>query len=182
MLNNQLILTANKFNPGLFMEQSFSTKTVEDAEDSFVDAKERLLDVNHWGRYCSAPGVTFGLSDGHNRPVSRRARSGDHLTLNIPGSEVCCLIIESLEYDDYPDLSMETFTLRLKPCMHSMEAEEENDNEASAALIIERRYSTVFSVFNFRNPANSGVSGDNVFASFGLKDIQWNSLLSRFVS
>jgi hypothetical protein len=129
MLKNQLILTANRFNPGLFMEQCFSTKTVEDAEDSFVDAKERLLDVNHWGRYCSAPGVTFSLSDGHNRPVSRRARGGDHIKLSIPGSEVCCLIIESLEYDDYPDLGMEAFTLRLKPCQHSKNMEEDNENE-----------------------------------------------------
>lgn len=180
MLKNQLILTANRFNPGLFMEQCFSTKTVEDAEDSFVDAKERLLDVNHWGRYCSAPGVTFSLSDGHNRPVSRRARGGDHIQLSIPGSEICCLTIESLEYDDYPDLGMETFTLRLKPCMHSKHSEE--DIEESAALIIERRHSTVFSVFNFRNPNQSGIANNDVYANFGLTDVQWNNLLSRFIS
>ncbi len=180
MLNGQLTLTANGNMPGHYMEQYISTKTVEDAEDTFVDAKERLLDVNHWNRYCGVPGVFFSLTDGHSRLVSRKAHKGDHIKINAPAIAECCLVIDSIEYDDYPDLGMESFTLRLHRCAHHEDEEEGDYGGAVASLIIERRHKHVFSVYNYRNDAGEPVK-EFTDDCFGLTDSEWSGMLKRFV-
>ncbi len=180
MLNGQLILTANGLNPGHYMEQYIITKTVEDAEDTFVDAKERLLDVNHWNRYCNTPGVFFSLTDGHSRLVSRKAHKGDHIKINAPAIAECCAVIDSIEYDDYPDLGMETFTMRLLTCAHNDDEEEGGHSGATASLIIERRHKNVFSVYNYRNDAGEPVK-EVMDGCFGLTDTEWSGMLKRFV-
>lgn len=180
MLNGQLIFTANGHLPGRYMEQYISTKTLEDAEDTFVDAKERLLDVNHWNRYCNVPGVFFSLTDGHSRLVSRKAHKGDHVKINSPHMPECCVVIDSIEYDDYPDLGMETFTMRLQACVHNDDEEEIGHSGAVASLIIERRHKHVFSEYNYRNNAGEVVKKVSD-GCFGLTDEEWSGMLKRFV-
>ncbi len=180
MFGSQLVLTANELNREHYMEQSIITKTVEDAEDSFVDAKERMLDVNHWNRYCNHNGVFFSLTDSHSRLVSRRAHKGDHIKINAPDIQECCVVIDAIEYDDYPDLGMEAFTMKLHPCAHGAENEEESgDDDFRAVLIIERKHKNVFAVFNYRNTAGEQVTAPG--GCFGLMDDEWNGMLKRFV-
>jgi len=172
-------LTFNQFVPGQNMEHTIIADTIEYAEDSFVDAKERLLDVKNWKRYCAQPGVNFILKDSHGREVNRRAHKGDHINIQMPGAEHRCCVIEALEYDDYPDLHMETFTMRIRPCAHSVNNEEYDDEHlAEAAIIIERRNKQVFAIFYTRNMA---VTDQPAASQFGLTETAWNSLLSRFV-
>src|ERR1700733_14092947 len=96
---------------------SIYTDTVEDAEDWFVDAKERLLDINNWKKYGGSAGVDFKLTDGHGKVLNRKAHNGDHVRITItPGATTFdWVVIEALEYDDYPDLDMETFAMRIRP-------------------------------------------------------------------
>ncbi|MCD6011329.1 MAG: hypothetical protein K0Q79_1191 [Flavipsychrobacter sp.] len=180
MFGSQLVLTANELNREHYMEQSIITRSVEDAEDSFVDAKERMLDVNHWNRYCNQQGVFFSLTDSHSRLVSRRAHKGDHIKINAPEMAESCVVIDAIEYDDYPDLDMETFTMRLHPCAHNDEEDEEGPcNGVLASLIIERKHKNVFAVFSYRNSAGEPVNATQ--GCFGLADEEWNSMLKRFV-
>lgn len=179
MFGSQLALTAHDLNQGHYMEQCIITRSVEDAEDTFVDAKERMLDVNHWNRYSDIAGASFALSDSHNRSVSRRAHKGDHVTMMIPGKDDYCVVIDAIEYDDYPDLGMESFTLRLHPC-HDNEGSDEEYDGSKAILIIERRYKNVFAVFEYRNHAGEEMAGGE--GCFGLTDDEWNGMLKRFVA
>jgi hypothetical protein len=160
------------------MEHTVITGTVEDAEDGFVDAKERLLDVRNWKRYCSTAGVEFLLRDSHGKEVHRKAHRGDHIKISVPGAAAQCMVIDAIEYDDYPDLGMEAFTLRVKPCSHDNgNHEEEEERAMEGALIIERRSRHLFATFHRRNvPA-----GSHDINPLGLSDAEWGSMLKKFV-
>lgn len=177
MYANQVFMPQH-FGPALNIDYSITADSIEYAEDSFVDAKERLLDVRNWKRYCGKAGVSFVLKDSHGREVHRKAHRGDHVMLDMPGSEKghLCMIIDALEYDDYPDLSMETFTMRIKPCAHTTGDDEEEKN-AEGILMIERRNKHLYATFHRRG--NSEPEGDGEV--FGLADTEWGSLLRRFV-
>jgi len=180
MYANQF-LTQGQFTMQSNMEHTIIADSIEYAEDSFVDAKERLLDVNNWKRYSGQLGITFLLNDDHGREVHRRARKGDHIRISVPGGEDAhyCVVIEALEYDDYPDLSMEAFTMRIRPCAHSTNNEEDDtEDPVEGALIIERRSKHLFASFNLRNTA---VNNGQVANKFGVSEAGWNTLLKRFV-
>lgn len=178
MYANQLFFQ-QPFAPGMGAEYTMITNTIEDAEDGFVDAKERLLDVNNWKRYCRVTGAEFTLKDNHGRAVHRRAHKGDHINMEIPGLEHHCAVIEALEYDDYPDLDMEAFTMRIKPCMHAGHANEYEEDERTpeGALVVERRGNHLYAAFHRRNSMDITAT-DN---TFGLTDDQWSALLKRFI-
>jgi hypothetical protein len=177
MYANPLFMPQN-FGPFMSMEHTIIADSIEYAEDSFVDAKERLLDVNNWKRYTSLPGAVFELRDSHGKLVNRKAHKGDHIKINMPGAgDVhCCVVIEALEYDDYPDLCMETFTMRIKPCEHG-EGNDEEETALEGALVIERRNKHLFANFHRRN--DSGMEGS--VNQLGLPDAGWGILLKRFV-
>ena len=95
-------------------EFSILAREHEDAEDGFVDAKERLLDVNNWSRYGNLPEFVFSLKDHHGKQLSRHARKGDAIGISMQGQgSAAWQVIDAIEYDDYPDLDMETFAIRL---------------------------------------------------------------------
>jgi hypothetical protein len=177
--------------------QNLAADSTEAAEDLFVDAKERLLDVNNWRRYSALPNVVFQLTDGHGHPVKRRARRGDHIRLDltgIPGS-FDWVAIESIEYDDYPDLNMETFAFRLRPCLCPLQHDAFHPvlhpSEASSTFVIERRGRMLFSTFHGRNECEDG---DPILESFhdmetlttssawlGLTDVECVALVKGFI-
>jgi len=188
----QNFIALNNYNLVNIPEYSTTTSYTEDAEDLFVDAKEKLLDVNNWKRYSGMTGIDFRLTDGHGRTVNRKAHRGDNIKINVPGqSSVAditdfCVRIDAIEYDDYPDLGMEAFTIRVHPCEGLMSKNDEyNDHEdAEGTLIIERRGKKVFASFNRRSEAmnSDGNTGSNMIDGwFGLSDAQWNSLVKGFV-
>ena len=81
---------------------------------------------------------------------------------------------------DYPDLCMEAFTMRVRPCEHSMnDDDDDNNNGVEGALVIERRNKHLFAAFHRRNVANN--NQENVNTQFGLTDTGWSNLLKRFV-
>lgn len=88
------------------MEFTVHTNNIEDAEDLFLLAKERLLDVNEWQRFS---GESFMLTDKHGQKLHRNAHRGDHIKIaNQPD-----LIIGHIIYDDFPDVLGESITLVL---------------------------------------------------------------------
>lgn len=48
-------------------------------------AKQRLLDVNHWEQYAGTKAVTFQLYSKQGTRISRTAREGDFIAIDIPG-------------------------------------------------------------------------------------------------
>jgi hypothetical protein len=86
------------------MEFSVSTRSLDDAEDLFIVAKERMLDINDWqSEYC------FTLTDSHKQKMQRNAHTGDFIKKDTTPEE--WYIINKIQYDDYPDIAGESITL-----------------------------------------------------------------------
>ena len=152
------------------IEHTIVTGTTEDAEDGFVDAKERLLDVNNWSNYSGA-GIGFVLTDAHDKPLNRKAHKGDLIKIETPVSAPEVVAIEAIEYDDYPDDGRETFAIRLKPGTNNPGTNVDQHN-ATATIVIERRNKRLNASYHGRNEAR---------AWFSLSDEQLGNLMTGFV-
>jgi hypothetical protein len=183
------------------LTHSIAPDSVEIADDRFVDAKERLLDVNNWNRYSALTGITFLLADGHGLHLKRRARKNDHIRLSLPSSvpgipgSYDWAKIEAIEYDDYPDLNMETFALRLRPCIEPKSGNEQTVSEftyhgATATIVIERRGRMIFATYHGRyelSPVHATLDGTNGQAidvpsdGLGPTDDEYLALIKGFI-
>lgn len=156
--------------------------TAEDAEDWFVDAKEKLLDVNNWKKYSDSASINFVLTDSKGRTVKRNAYRGDHIRIESPlagtgqGSGFDWVTIEALEYDDYPDTDMEAFAMRVRPSAHPDNMSEQVEaNTATSTFVIDRRGRHLHATYHGRNelaalhdPAGVAPIGDTCDAWMGL--------------
>ena len=176
------------------LEHEVIAADVEEAEDWFVTAKDRLLDVNHWRVTGSLLTQDLHLTDSHGRVMNRHARKGDHIRINIPGPgprEVDAydwVVIAAIEYDDYPDESRETFALKI--CAAGMPGEGGAGSAPSGTLVIERNSKMLRARYHGRNvveysfvpgPASPADDSGQFSAWLGISDAQWQSLLTGMI-
>jgi hypothetical protein len=148
---------------------------VEEAEDLFVDAKDRLLDVGNWAKYAYMGSVQFGLADSHQHVVSRHARRGDHILISDPCAGTGSLdwfTINALEYDDYPDDNLETFAIRLS----STKEQAESGVADTAIIVIERKGEALSATFHGRNNVTAEQQSWQ-----GLIEPQWAALMKGLI-
>ena len=172
------------------ISHSITTKSAEDAEDWFVDAKERLLAVSNWKKFSGVTGIDFRLTDIHGKAVNRSARKGDHIRIDADaqaqhfdgGFEWA--VIEAIEYDDYPDINMETFAMRVRPSSSPVKNtysvdDRYNNSEATSTFVIERVGKILSSYYYGRNEEVETGYGVAVAAPawLGLADMQCRSLV-----
>jgi len=202
MENNHYLVPTQKEGLEKNIAHAVTAKTVEDAEDWFLDAKEKLLDVNNWKRYATTLGAEFRLTDAVGKPVNRQARKGDHIRIDIPGpgseagSGFDWVAIEAIEYDDYPDVDMETLAMRVRPSDNPMDRNNTDtahffSDNATSTFVIERRV-THLSVQYFGRNETANKDGSiidkvrNVAlatgAWLGMSDAQWTSLVKGIIS
>jgi hypothetical protein len=105
----------------------YHADTVDDAAEDFLDAKDRLLQVNDWHQLTQPELARFSLCDAHGNLVRRAARVGDFIRISIPGpahpeSNSAAdddgddwVRIEELAYDDYPDEDRERIAMQVRP-------------------------------------------------------------------
>lgn len=166
------------------LEYSIISDSVEDAEDDFVDAKERLLDVNNWNKYSENATIAFQLSDSNGKNAKRHARRGDHIRLEMAsttGATPDWVAIEAIEYDDYPDLGIETFAIRVRRSANPAQKRDEADmpHDTTATFVIERRGRKLFSSYHGRN--ESGMTTADIHADWqAIADEQWANLVKGF--
>ena len=149
---------------------------VEEAEDIFVDAKDRLLDVTHWARYAGLADVRFALADGHRHIVSRKARRADHIMIDGPGQphmEYDAYTIDALEYDDFPDTNLETFAIRMRPS----EREATDNTGDTATIVIVRKGAQLSATYHGRN---SPTGGDGLW--HGISNTEWEALMRGLIA
>jgi len=155
--------------------------SLEDAEDWFVDAKDRLLRVNSWKQQMAQDAHTFNLTDKHGKFLSRPAHPQDHIRIDQPGPgprEINAhdwVIIEAIEYDDYPDENRESFAMKLRWIISpDTGAAIGNDDGATGTLVIERRNKELTANYHCRNsiPAFPGAEW------MGISETQWMTLIS----
>ena len=172
---------------------SVMAPAIEDAEDWFVDAKERLMAVNNWKKWSAMTSAEFKLTDSNGNTVNRSARNGDHIRIDLPDNFDMAggfdwVTIEAIEYDDYPDLSTETFAMRLRPSEHPLNKNANGTpdftaNDASSTFVIERRGKRLSATYHGRNEAEE--TDSNVIVAkaawLGLSDVQCAALIKGFV-
>jgi hypothetical protein len=174
--------------------------SLDDAEELFVIAKDRLLNVNRWQQTASSVSAEFQLTDKYGQEMSRPAHSNDLIRIKIaaPGSAsgdgYDWVLVEAIEYDDYPDEEYETFAMRVRPTPNPADNSEEIahffTDAATSTFVIERRGRHVIAHYFGRNEkanteADPGDAARNVAVSVGAwlmgSDIQWLSLIKGFL-
>jgi hypothetical protein len=167
---------------------SISAEDIEDADDWFVDAKDRLLDVNNWQEYIRNKDVRFRLADDRGRNVDRPARRGDHIKIffsdgaNFSG-DFDWATIEAMEYDDYPDNSAETFAIRVHPSIDPQVNSGETPillpDGASGTFVVARVGKELSVTYHGRNEQAhiSREQPDEKACWMGLTTGQWNDLV-----
>lgn len=90
------------------MEFTVTTHDIEDAEDLFLLAKDRLLDINEW-HHLSANRHSYTLADRNSHKLHRNAHTGDYIISQNNKEEV--LHIDSIIYDDFPDMGGESISI-----------------------------------------------------------------------
>ena len=86
--------------------------------------------------------------------------------------------IDALEYDDYPDLSMETFAMRIRPSGAQNSQDGSIVNAASSTIVIERIGKRLSASYHGRNES-SAYNTDPAW--LGISDAQWNNLMKGLI-
>ena len=174
--------------------------TVENAEDWFVDSKERMLDVNNWQKHAPLVSASFQLTDSHGHNMGRHARKGDYIKIDIPGPGPAAgegydwVVIEAIEYDDYPDLGMESFAMHVRPSVDPQHKGEGIahffSNNATSTFVVERRGKHMAAYYYGRNESANTDAGVvdaarntvvAIAAWMGLSDAQWANIITGFI-
>ena len=168
------------------LEYNIAARTVADAEFWFIDAKDRMLDVNSWSKYCSEVNVAFRLTDHHGLGVGRHARKADMVRIDMPGPDGARLggfewvSVEAIEYDDYPDTDMETFAMRLRAAESPLNHKDANEGHvtgnATSTFVIERHGAKLSASYHGRNE-----QGNVTNEWLGMPDTELVCLIKAFI-
>ncbi len=148
----------------LDVEHHITAETVDEAQYLFVDAKDRLLDVNGWNRYCPEIGREFHVTNNHGIGVGRHVRKHDLVRIDRPDAARAqsagfdWVVAEAIEYDDYPDLGIETFAMRLRVTQDPQLKQPGvvADDDTSYTFVVERRGMKLYASYHGRNGAGEG--------------------------
>ncbi|MBX2906795.1 MAG: hypothetical protein KF744_12200 [Taibaiella sp.] len=148
-----------------------TTEFVEDAEDLFVDAKDRLLEVNKWATFAGFSAVSFALADAAGHALKRRLHRHDHIVISSPaGGTADRFTVDALEYDDYPDDDYETFAIR----MHL--SDQDPEVAKSSTIVVARHGRDLSAIYHGRNKTDAL---DELW--HGLKIAEWEALVKGFI-
>ncbi len=180
------------------IEYSIVTESKDDAENWFVEAKDRLLDVNSWKKYSSELSVDFKLMDNHGKGVNRHAKTNDFIRIAIPGPSAGAgfdwVRIEAIEYDDYEDEDIETIAMLVRsskmPTGNNEGTAPLFDDNVTSTFVLKRRGKRLIAAYHGRNAnpnADGGVpdKANNTMITTGtwleLSDEQWKKLVTGLI-
>ncbi|MBA3828909.1 MAG: hypothetical protein H0X33_08230 [Taibaiella sp.] len=180
------------------LHHTVKAEDIEDAEDLFIDAKERLLDVNNWQRSGTVLNASFILTDINGKDLHRAARKGDYIRIEIQTAGTNTingpdwLHIEAIEYDDYPDENTESFAVRVRPSTNPQNNDDATahffNDIATSTFVIERIGSHVVSSYHGRNESSDTTADENDSRSnmaagrcAGVSGIQWKNLIIALI-
>lgn len=152
-------------------------ESVEDADELFLIAKDRLLAVNKWQSLCEDIGE-LKLTDSHGNEMQRNAHYNDHIKIDEPGHATEWVHIDGIEYNDFPDEDYETMAIRMRDAREPKEFQEEEAEDvptATGTFVVERRGRHVAAHYYSRN--------ENANAATWLAghDAQWQALVEALL-
>jgi hypothetical protein len=102
-------------------DETVSVDSLQEAQQLFKLATERLLDVNCWGKISGPLSATFILTDEGGRLINGPAQPGNHFKIDIPGPGPKSgrgydwVKVEALDDERNPGGNEESLTLRVRP-------------------------------------------------------------------
>lgn len=182
------------------LKESITLENVDDADDLFVLAKERLLDINNWHKLSGGLSAEFILTDNHGKEAHRPAHTGDYIKIKIPGpgnetgDGYDWVHIEKILYDDYPDANGEAMSMQVRPApspLHKEETAHFFKEDATSTFNIERHGRIVLVHYHGRNEVPNTDAGGVINAArnvavaiggiMGLSDMQWQKLIKGLI-
>ena len=178
------------------IEQYVDTSTTRQAHSTFVDAAQRLLNINAWQDISGPTSAVFHLTDGDGNEIERPARAGDFIRIDLPGPGTTTgkgydwVRIESIDDKTDPGGTNESIMIRVRPAPSPVNEDKDVahffDDAATSTFMIERRDLRVSASVHGRNEMpNKNVEKivDKVrntvvanVATAGMSAYQWNLL------
>jgi hypothetical protein len=172
---------------------------LEQAQQFYQVARQRLLNISNWGNICKVPLSTFILTDETGQPLDREAREGDFVKIDIPGlgtkagdgfDWVC---IEKIAEETTPQYQL--ISLQARPTANPLHQDEETahfyTDESTSTFQIKQMGTIVTAEEHGRNEVpNTDTSStiDNIrntlvgwSARIGLSYPQWKSLVKGII-
>ena len=174
--------------------------TEDEARNLFVQAKERLLDVNHWKDISEDISTSFVLVDNFGNLKSGPPKPGDFVKIDIPGPGPTAgeghdwVKVEAIEDYSAPDASQESISILVRPS-HDPRMEEGTahffDNKATSSFVVKRDKNNVSAAVHGRNETSNTAAKTvsdklrnaviKVAAAVGFSAIQWTKLVKGLV-
>lgn len=166
----------------------------------FKTVKERLLDVNRWKKIAGGAMSDFFLTDGEGNMVQRKATSGDHIRIDIPGPGTPTgggydwVTIEEIKEQVLDDV--EVFSMTARPSANPLTSSEETahflTDEATSTFQVKRIGHTIYAEEHGRNEVpntdteNTLDNIRNTFVGWGAKVgfsyPQWKALVKGLLN
>ncbi len=160
--------------------------------------RNRLLDINHWGKVASIPVATFVLTDAYGgEAIKSHPKEGDHVRIDIPGPGTTAgdgydwVVITDIS--DVPD---QFCSITLQPAPNPLKQGDDTGHffksSASSTLVVERKGHEVIARYHGRNEVTNTHTEstlDNirnavvgVSAKLGLSYPQWQGLVDGLLA
>jgi hypothetical protein len=93
------------------LHYTIEMESTDDADEMFIIAKDRLLDINNW--HLAVRTNSFNLIDHRGHELHRKAHARDFIKIKFPAEQSAdkWFYIEAIEYHDYPDDNLEGMTM-----------------------------------------------------------------------
>jgi hypothetical protein len=164
-------------------------------------AKERLLDVSHWGDYAHEASDGFILTDALGNVVKRQAEEGDHIKIHLPGPRSASgdgadwVRIEKImeERNKMLDEIFTAMTVRPCPNPHATEktvAHFYDDRSTNTFLICRHKIELIASIHGRNELVNTDTNWLDLFrnlmvalpAKAGLSNPHWQKLAKGLIA
>lgn len=189
-------------------ESGHQTDVVEEkklsSEDTakalFIEARQRLLNVNSWDEISKGLSASFTLTDSFGNLKSGEPKPGDYFKIDIPGpgpdagNGYDWVKVEAVEDYSAPDAMQESIALRVRPS-HDPRMDEGTahffDNKATSSFVVKREKNVVSAGIHGRNEASNSAAKTvsdklrntviKIAAAAGFSAIQWKKLAKGLV-
>ncbi|TJZ62746.1 hypothetical protein FAZ15_00085 [Sphingobacterium olei] len=172
---------------------------ITEADNFYVIAKGRLLDINNWNDVSGIPSVSFCLVDRYNQKLNRSAQIGDHVRIDIPGPGLPSsdgydwVRVENITAEE-TDIFRQT-VLSLRPSPDPTNANPDTahffKNLATSTIIVEQKRNSVSAHYAGRNEIvnteNTALTDNlrnfliGLGAKIGASFPQWKALIAGIV-
>jgi hypothetical protein len=201
MLYNTELLPENKSGKKVDLTADITCTTPDAALERFELACKRLLSPFLWQKLCGLGSPVFELVTDKCEPITRLARQGDYIRIDIPGPGPSAgegydwVQVSTLE-DHRENAGDEKYLgMKLTPCASPIKDGSEIahffDSEASSSFIVRIENNTVTVDYYGRNEKINNHTDsiiDNVRnttmglgAQAGLSELQWSVLIRAFL-